>query len=178
MKSKVVFVLYFKQFVYLCNITEAFNKMGDIRIEKGINKDNALLLCEWSNEQGKEFQEQWMGSKISYPLSYGKIQKLENVFSIFNQREFIGMIQEVRIDKDNIHIGRFIIEPRKTGLGFGTAALKRFIDFLFEDDNIKSISLTVFDFNQKAKRIYEKLGFEINEVIETPRLKYIMKRYR
>lgn len=81
-------------------------------------------------------------------------------------------------DEENIHIGRFIIAPRKTGLGLGTAALKRFIDFLFEDDNIKSISLTVFDFNQTAKRIYEKLGFEINEVIETPRLKYIMKKYR
>ena len=140
-------VLYFKQFVYLCNITETFNEMRDIRIEKGINKDNALLLCEWSNEQGKEFQEQWMGPKISYPL-------------------------------DNIHIGRFVIDSRKTGLGFGTEALKRFVDFILEDDNIKSISLTVFDFNQKAKRIYEKLGFEINEVIETPRLKYIMKRYR
>lgn len=140
--------------------------MRDIRIEKGINKDNALLLCEWSNEQGKEFQEQWMGPKISYPLDYDKI------------KDFIGMIQEVRIGKDNIHIGRFVIDPRKTGLGFGTEALKRFVDFILEDDNIKSISLTVFDFNQKAKRIYEKLGFEINEVIETPRLKYIMKRYR
>lgn len=40
------------------------------------------------------------------------------------------------------------------------------------------ISLMVFDFNQKVKRIYEKLRFEINEVIETLRLKYIMKRYR
>lgn len=80
--------------------------MGDVRIEKGINKNNALLLCKWSNEQGKEFQEQWMGPKISYPLNYGKIKELENVFSIFNQGEFIGMIQEVRIDKDNIHIGR------------------------------------------------------------------------
>ncbi len=32
--------------------------MTDIRIEKGIKKDNALLLCEWSNEQGEAFQEQ------------------------------------------------------------------------------------------------------------------------
>lgn len=70
--------------------------MRDIRIEKGINKGNALLLCEWSNEQGKEFQEQWMGSEISYPLDYDKIKDLGNVFSIFNQGEFIGMIQEVR----------------------------------------------------------------------------------
>ena len=177
-KNKVILVLYFKQFVYICNITETFNEMRDIRIEKGINKDNALLLCEWSNEQGKEFQEQWMGAKISYPLNYEKIKELENVFSIFNKGEFIGMIQEVRIDKDNIHIGRFVIDPRKTGSGFGTEALKRFVDFIFENNNIKSISLTVFDFNQKAKRIYEKLGFKISEVIETTRLKYIMRRYR
>ena len=152
--------------------------MGDVRIEKGINKNNALLLCKWSNEQGKEFQEQWMGPKISYPLNYGKIKELENVFSIFNQGEFIGMIQEVRVDKDNIHIGRYVLNPRKTGLGFGTEALKGFVDFIFEDDNIKSVSLSVFDFNQKAKKIYEKLGFEIDEVIETPKLKYIMKRCR
>ena len=148
------------------------------RFEKGINKDNALLLCEWSNEKGKEFQEQWMGPNISYPLNYEKIKELENVFSIFDEEKFIGMIQEVRIDKDNVHIGRFILDPRKTGLGLGTEAMKEFVDFIFEDVNIKSISLTVFDFNQSAKRLYEKLGFEIDEVIETPKLKYIMKRYR
>ena len=88
------------------------------------------------------------------------------------------MIQEVRIDKDNVHIGRFVLDPRKTGLGLGTEAMKEFVDFIFEDVNIISISLTVFDFNQSAKRLYEKLGFEIDEVIETPKLKYIMKRYR
>ena len=149
-----------------------------IRFEKGINKNNALLLCEWSNEKGKEFQEQWMGPNISYPLNYEKIKELKNVFSIFDEETFIGMIQEVRIDKDNVHIGRFVLDPRKTGLGLGTEAMKEFVDFIFEDVNIKSISLTVFDFNQSAKRLYEKLGFEIDEVIETPKLKYIMKRYR
>ena len=74
----------------------------NVRFEKGINKDNALLLCEWSNEQGKDFQEQWMGPKISYPLNYYKIKELENLFSIFNEENFIGVIQKVRIDKDNI----------------------------------------------------------------------------
>ena len=149
-----------------------------IRFEKGVNKDNIALLCQWSNERGAEFQEQWMGSQVPYPLTYDEIEKLGNKFSIFNEEEFIGMIQEVRIEEDNIHIGRFILNPQKTGLGFGTEALKRFVDFILEDDNIKIISLTVFDFNQRAKRIYEKVGFEINEVIEAPKLKYIMKRYR
>lgn len=149
-----------------------------IRFEKGINKDNALLLCEWSNERGEEFQEQWMGPQVSYPLNYDKIKELENIFSIFNEKEFIGVIQEVRIEKHNIHIGRFVLDPRKTGAGFGTKALKGFVDLIFEDKNIKSISLTVFEFNQNAKKLYEKLGFTVDEVIEVPKLKYIMKRYR
>ena len=130
----------------------------DISFEKEINKDNALLLCEWSNEKGKKFQEQWMGDGVSYPLNYEKIKELENTFSIFNEKEFIGMIQEIRIDKDNIHIGRFVLNPQKTGLGFGTEALKGFINFIFKDNHMRSISLSVFDFNQRAKKLYEKLA--------------------
>lgn len=149
-----------------------------IKLTKGIDKDNILLLCKWSNERGAIFQEQWMGSKVSFPLTYEKIEKLENKFSVFNEEEFIGMIQEVKIEKDNIHIGRFVLNPIKTGSGLGTKALKKFIDFIFKDENIRSISLTVFDFNKSARRVYDKLGFEIYEVIETPKLKYIMKKFR
>ena len=145
---------------------------------KGIDKDNILLLCKWSNERGAIFQEQWMGSEVSFPLTYEKIEKLENKFSIFNEEEFIGMIQKVRIEGGNIHIGRFVLNPQKTVLGLGTEELKEFIDFIFKDENIQSISLTVFDFNKSAKRVYDKLGFEIYEVIENPKLKYIMKKFR
>ena len=149
-----------------------------IGFTKGIDKDNILLLCKWSNERGEIFQEQWMGTEVSFPLTYEKIEKLENKFSIFNEEEFIGMIQEVRIQEDNIHIGRFVLNPSKTGAGLGTEALKEFIDFIFKDENIRSISLTVFDFNKNAKQVYDKLGFEVDEVIETPKLKYIMKKHR
>lgn len=149
-----------------------------IKIEEGINRDNSLILCKWSNGRGKEFQEQWMGTAVSYPLSYDKIKALENVFSIFDNGEFIGIIQKVRIEKDNVHIGRFVLNPRKTGSGLGTEALKSFIELIFEDTDIRSISLVVFDFNKNAKRVYEKLGFELDEVIESPKLKYIMKKRR
>ncbi len=88
------------------------------------------------------------------------------------------MIQQVRIDSDAVHIGRFVLDPRKTGRGLGTAALKGFMDLIFEKDAIKSISLTVFDRNQTAKKLYEKLGFEIEETIQTPKLKYIMRKHR
>ena len=143
-----------------------------IKFTKGIDKDNISLLCKWSNERGAMFQEQWMGTEVSFPLTYEKIENLENKFSIFNDEEFIG------IQEDNIHIGRFVLNPTKTGAGLGTKALKEFMDFIFKDENIQSISLTVFDFNKSAKRVYDKLGFEIYEVIETPKLKYIMKKFR
>ena len=149
-----------------------------IKFVKGINKDNISLLCKWSNERGEIFQEQWMGSEVLFPLTYEKIENLENKFSVFYEEEFIGMIQEVRVEEDNIHIGRFVLNPTKTGSGLGTKALKEFIDFIFKDENIQSISLTVFDFNKSAKRVYDKLGFEIYEVIENPKLKYIMKKFR
>lgn len=149
-----------------------------IRFEKGIEKDNALLLCEWSNARGRAFQEQWMGPSVPYPLSYDKIRQLENLFSIFCGQDFIGVIQQVRSDRDSVHIGRFILDPQKTGLGLGAQALKSFADLIFEDDRIISITLTVFDRNQRAKRLYEKLGFEIDEVIEAPKLKYILRLCR
>ena len=63
-------------------------------------------------------------------------------------------------------------------MGIGTEAMRGFIDLIFQDESIKSISLTVFDFNQKAKKIYEKLGFRVDKIIETPKLKYIMRKHR
>ena len=149
-----------------------------IFIEKGINETNGNLLLSWSNEKGEKFQEQWMGPQISYPLSLKKLKDLENLFSIMNEEEFIGVIQQVKKEDNNIHIGRFIIAPTKVGLGLGKESLNKFIDYCFTIENASSVSLTVYDSNKNAKALYEKLGFEIIETIQHPRLKYVMKNYK
>lgn len=77
-----------------------------------------------------------------------------------------------------MHIGRFLIDPQKQGRGLGTEALKGFLEILFENKHIRSITLTVFDHNQEAIRLYEKLGFKIEETVEAPKLKYVMRRQR
>ena len=150
----------------------------DIRFEKGISKNNSLVICKWSNEKGEEFQKQWMGTKVSYPLDLDKIRKLENIFSIFREEEFLGIIQIIKIEEKNAHLGRFILNPQKVGRGFGKNALELFVYRIFEDENIDSITLTVFDSNITAKKLYEKLGFRIDKVIEFPNLKYIIKKTR
>ena len=149
-----------------------------IHFEKGLQIDNAQLICHWSNALGESFQKQWMGPKISYPLIAQSLQKIEGIFSIFTGEEFVGLIQKIKLEDKNLHIGRFLIAPHKQGKGIGRKALQDFVQEMFENKEIESISLTVFESNQRAKNLYHKEGFEIVETIEVPERKYIMRRSR
>ena len=149
-----------------------------IHFEKGLQIENAQLICRWSNALGESFQKQWMGPKISYPLIVQSLQKLEGIFSIFDGQEFVGLIQKIRLEDRNLHIGRFFINPQKQGQGLGSQALKKFVSLVFEDANIDSISLNVYEANQRAKNLYQKEGFEIVQTIEVPERKYIMRKSR
>ena len=149
-----------------------------IHFEKGLQIENAQLICSWSNALGEIFQKQWMGPKISYPLIVQSLQKLEGIFSIFVEEEFVGVIQKIRLEDRNLHIGRFFINPQKQGKGLGRKAFQYFLQEMFENEEIESISLTVFESNQRAKNLYQKEGFEIVQMVEVPIRKYIMKKVR
>ena len=149
-----------------------------IHFEKGLQIENAQLICRWSNALGESFQKQWMGPKISYPLIAQSLQKLEGIFSIFAEEEFVGVIQKIRLEDRNLHIGRFFINPQKQGQGLGSQALRKFVSLVFENGDIDSISLNVFEANQAAQHLYKKEGFEIVQIVEEPVRKYIMRKGR
>ncbi|MCY7088381.1 GNAT family N-acetyltransferase [Streptococcus oralis] len=149
-----------------------------IRFEENVSTENAQLVCQWSNSLGKSFQEQWMGTKIPFPLTIQVLQDLEGIFSIFDEQEFVGLIQKIRLEDRNLHIGRFFINPQKQGQGLGSRALRKFVSLAFENEDIDSISLNVYEANQRAKDLYQKAGFEIVQMVETPIRKYIMKKGR
>ena len=149
-----------------------------IHFEKGLQMGNAQLICRWSNALGESFQKQWMGLKISYPLIVQSLQKLEGIISIFAEEEFVGVIQKIRLEDRNLHIGRFFINPQKQGQGLGSQALRRFVSLVFENGDIDTISLNVYEANQTAYNLYQKEGFEIVQMVETPIRKYIMKKGR
>ena len=86
----------------------------------------------------------------------------------------MGIIQKIRKEHDNIHIGRFLINPELTGKGLGKRALIEFINLIFQDEDVNSITLNVFDYNAGAKKLYEKVGFKVVNVIENPMKKYMM----
>ena len=149
-----------------------------IHFEKGLQLENAQLICQWSNALGESFQKQWMGPMIPFPLTIQVLQDLEGIFSIFDGQEFVGLIQKIRLEDRNLHIGRFFINPQKQGQGLGSQALKKFVSLAFENEEIESISLTVFESNQIARDLYQKEGFEIVQTIEVPERKYIMRKSR
>ena len=149
-----------------------------IHFEKGLQIENAQLICRWSNALGESFQKQWMGPKISYPLIVQSLQKLEGIFSIFAGEEFVGVIQKIKLEDKNLHIGRFLIAPHRQGKGLGRKAFQYFLQKMFENEEIESISLTVFESNQRAKNLYQKEGFEIVQMVEAPVRKYMMRKYR
>ena len=149
-----------------------------IRFEEKVSTENAQLVCQWSNSLGKSFQEQWMGTMIPFPLTIQVLQDLEGIFSIFEGQEFVGLIQKIRQENSNLHIGRFFINPQKQGQGLGSQALRKFVSLAFENEDIDTISLNVFEANQTAQHLYQKEGFEIVEIIESSERKYIMKKGR
>ena len=149
-----------------------------IRFEEKMSTENAQLVCQWSNSLGKSFQEQWMGTMIPFPLEIQVLQDLEGIFSIFDGPEFVGLIQKIRLEDRNLHIGRFFINPQKQGQGLGSQALRKFVSLAFENEDIDTISLNVFEANQAAQHLYHKEGFEIVQIVEEPVRKYIMKKRR
>ena len=149
-----------------------------IRFEEKVSIENAQFVCQWSNSLGKSFQEQWMGPKIPFPLTIQVLQDLEGIFSIFDGPEFVGLIQKIRLEDKNLHIGRFFINPQKQGQGLGSQALRKFVSLAFENADIDSISLNVFEANQAAQHLYQKEGFEIVQMVEEPERKYVMKKSR
>ena len=145
-----------------------------MRITEGLLPDDKLAIIRWTNSRGADFLQQWAGDALLYPLTIEALNALPHCFRIEAEGSFIGMIQQIRVEGNNIHIGRFLINPSLTGKGLGTEAMQLFIATLFEDKSVHSISLNVFDNNPIARGLYTKLGFEVVATVEGERKKYKM----
>ena len=151
-------------------------EIENIKIIDGINENNKNDIVKWTNEKGKDFLEQWAGKSLDFPLTESQIDDLKDIYSIFFENEFVGIIQKIRKEHDNIHIGRFLINPELVGRGLGKRALIEFINLIFQDEDVNSITLNVFDYNVGAKKLYEKVGFKVVNITKNPMKKYMMIR--
>jgi RimJ/RimL family protein N-acetyltransferase len=56
-------------------------------------------------------------------------------------------------------LGVMIGDPDDTGRGYGADAIASLVDFGFGQLRLERIWLDVYDFNERARRVYERLGF-------------------
>ena len=145
-----------------------------MKITEGLLTKDKQDIILWTNSKGADFLQQWAGDALQYPLTMEQLDTLSHCFRIEEDGHFVGMIQKIRAEGNNMHIGRFLINPSLTGKGLGTSAMRLFISMLFEEEGVHSISLNVFDDNPIAKGLYTKLGFKVVATVEGERKKYKM----
>jgi RimJ/RimL family protein N-acetyltransferase len=68
-------------------------------------------------------------------------------------------LHAVDLRNGNASLGIAIGDPDDTGQGYGSDALRTLVAFGFDQLRLERIALDVYDFNDGARRMYERVGF-------------------
>lgn len=75
------------------------------------------------------------------------------------------VINEYDENKQSMNF-RILIGPRGRNRGLGSEATQLVLDYVFNNSHLNQITLSVFDFNPRAKYVYEKMGFVVESIDE------------
>ena len=131
-----------------------------------IDAKDAEMFTGWLNDIEILFNLQLYGSIISLETEKEFLINLskEHNYSIINleTEELIGICGFLDIDHVNqtAEIGIFIGNKHFWDKGYGTEALSLIIDYGFKALNLHNIILKVYEFNKRAIKCYEKIGFK------------------
>ena len=81
------------------------------------------------------------------------------MFAVTYEDELIAFLSVARVDNTTFDIG-LGMKPAITGRGKGTEFLKEAIDFVKAEFRAEKITLSVAAFNERAIKVYRKIGFE------------------
>ena len=119
--------------------------LNDLEITANLDGYNNVITAEAEKE---------LLEKLSKEHNYSIIDTETN--------ELIGACGFIGVDYLNqtAETGIFIGNKNYWNKGYGTESLELLLDFGFKALNLHNIMLRVFSFNEKAIRIYNKLGFK------------------
>ncbi|RLL40628.1 N-acetyltransferase [Oceanobacillus piezotolerans] len=83
----------------------------------------------------------------------------DHVYAVSNNLELIGFFSVNKVDEEIFDIG-LGMRPDLTGSGKGLEFLKEGIEFVKNEYKPEKITLSVATFNQRAIKVYRKLGFK------------------
>lgn len=82
-----------------------------------------------------------------------------------SSNKFIGNVSLMDVDTDSCEVGICITNDMQDK-HYGTEAIKRIIDYAFNDIKLKKIRAIVFSNNERSMHLVEKVGFKKTSIVE------------
>lgn len=70
------------------------------------------------------------------------------------------MLNELDAENASVNYRIWLSGPEAAGHGHGTEAARLAIAYALDDIGLHRVSLSVYDFNERARRAYERCGFQ------------------
>ena len=123
------------------------------------------LLTQWFNEDDSIKNGNGFFTRVLDETKTKELMQTWNegpcMFSIVtNDNEFVGHVNLFNFSKHDYATLGIYIGPYYRNLGYGKQAIKLIVDYAFNELNLNSIHLDVYEFNDDAKRLYESIGFK------------------
>ena len=133
----------------------SFVKLTEKLVQDYLDMVNDIDVQKYISHNRKKYELngelEWIKSKLEEnAIIFSMIEKESN--------EFIGNIEIMEI-KDNVGEMGIAITPKKQDKHYGQEAIKRFIEYAFNNLNLDGLELNVYNFNPRGIRCYEKVGF-------------------
>jgi len=140
-----------------------FVKLSQELVQDYLNMVNDIEVQKYISHKRKEYtldgEIEWVKSKLDdNSIIFSMIEKETN--------EFIGNIEIMEINNNIGEVG-IAITPKKQDKHFGQEAMKRLIDYAFNELNMDGLELNVYNFNSRGIKCYEKVGFVIDGLGKT-----------
>lgn len=132
---------------------------------KRLELEDAINIKSWGRHNNKLFIDYDLAKYNQKELKiwyYSKKSGIRNkYFAIYDyDNNFIGYIgiKDINIFKKDATLG-IVLNPNFISKGYGYNIMKLFLNYYFNVLNMKRMNLEVNEFNERAIKLYKKLGF-------------------
>lgn len=127
---------------------------------RALEKEDLDALLEWMNDP--EMRHLTLKEELPLNRLRGEefFEKIDKIFFAIclNDNRLIGSLN-LTINQRNAALG-ITIDRSCWSKGYGKEATELALDYSFNTRNLHRIELWVFEFNERAMHLYEKLGFK------------------
>ena len=151
-----------------------------VRLESISLERDVELWAKWNNDSEYQQLLDWGPSNLRTPkqLREWVEKEFENLYDFYIHTladdHVIGFLSLSGFNwtAREAWLGVGIGEREYWGKGYGTDAINILLRFAFQELNLHRVSLDVFEYNERAVRSYEKLGFQ-----HEGRLRQLLNRF-